>query len=1031
VNLSEPFIRRPVMTTLVMLAILLAGMVGFRFLPIDNLPRVDFPTLSVQAQLPGASPETMATTVATVLERQFSTVSGIDSMNSTSSTGMATITLQFNLARDIDSAAQDVQTAISAAIPLLPAMPTRPFYKKVNPADLPILYLQVFSDTLPIRAVDEYAENLIAQSLSMVEGVAQVNVFGSQKYAVRVRVDPRRLASTGTSIDQVSNAIANGTVKLPTGALQGEHGYFNIQSNDQLLNAQQMAPLIVTTRNGVPVRLSQLGEVEDSVENTLVTNFTKHGRAIVLAVQRQPGTNVVQIIDDIYAKLPKLKSQLPASVGMDVLFDRSVAIRDSVHDVEFTLAITIVLVVGVIALFLRNWRATVISSLSLPTSLLGTCAAMALLSYSLDDMSLMALTLCVGFVVDDAIVVLESIVRHLEMGKDPRTASFEGTREVSFTILSMTLSLVAVFIPILFMTGLIGRLFREFAVTITASIVISGFISLSLTPMLCSRFLKAESKEGRKPSYFESLFDEALDWYDRGLHLVLRHRFLTLQASFLLVLLTGYLAVICPKGFIPAADTGQIFGNTEAFQSISFADMKRHQGQFVKILEKEPTIRNFMSAIGTSPMGASGLNQGRVVIALTPRSQRKLSADQVIQKLRKETANIPGMKLYMINPQSIRIGGQSTKGAYQVTLQGTDLRQLYQSVKDLLAAIRNIPGIQDPTTDVNPSSLQAYIKVDRDKASALGLTSLQIDRALSSSYGTKQVSTLYTATNEYKVILEVMPEFGAGPNELPLLYVRNRTGQMIPLRAFASIEKRVGPLTVTHLGQLPSATMSFNLAPGASLSEVVPQIQEVSRKTLPSSVTATFQGQAQAFQSAIKEMLSLLVVAVLVIYIVLGILYESFAHPFTILAGLPSAGLGAILTLMIFGKDLDVYGFLGLILLIGIVKKNAIMMVDHALEAERKHDMSPEQSIHEACLVRFRPIMMTTMAAIMGSLPLASGLGSGGEARQPLGLAVLGGLIVSQLLTLFITPVIYVYIDEWFGSNPKKLSRFMKWAGRR
>lgn len=1013
------------MTTLVMIAILLAGIVGFSLLPIDNLPRVDFPTLSVQAQLPGASPETMATTVATVLERQFSTVSGIDSMNSTSSTGMCTITLQFNLSRDIDSAAQDVQTAISSAIPLLPPMPTRPFYKKVNPADMPILYLQVYSDTLPIRQVDEYAETLVAQSISMVEGVAQVNVFGSQKYAVRVRVDPRKLAATNTSIDQVSNAISNGTVKLPTGALQGPHGFSNIQANDQLLSSREMAPLIVTTKNGIPVRLSQLGEVQDSVENTLVTNFTKHGRAIVLAVQRQPGTNVVQIIDDVLAKVPLLEKQLPASVHMDVLFDRSVNIRESVRDVEFTLGVTIFLVVLVIAVFLRNWRATAISSLSLPTSLLGTTAAMAILSYSLDDMSLMALTLCVGFVVDDAIVVLESIVRHLEMGKNPRAAALEGTREVSFTILSMTLSLVAVFIPLLFLPGLIGRLFREFAMTMTASIVISGFVSLTLIPMLCSRFLKPEKKG--KASFFEEIFDEALDWYDRGLHLVLRHRFFTLLAMVVLIVITGWLAVICPKGFIPAADTGQIFGNTEAFQSISFEDMKRHQREFSKILDKEPAIRNFMSAIGASPMQAGGLNQGRVVIALQPRNQRKLSADQVIQKLRKETANIPGMKLFMINPQSIRIGGQSTKGAYQITLQGTDLFQLYQSVKDLQEAIKAVPGVQDPTTDVNPSSLQAYIKINRDKASSLGLTARQIDQALASAYGTKQVSTLYTDTNEYKVILEVLPEFGSGPSQLPHLYVRNNAGQMIPLSTFATIKKRVGPLTVTHLGQLPSATMSFNLVPGTSLSEVVSKIQEVARKTLPATVTASFQGQAQAFQSAIQEMLVLLVVAVLVIYIVLGILYESFAHPLTILTGLPSAGLGAILTLMIFGKDLDVYGFLGLVLLIGIVKKNAIMMVDHALECERKHNMPPDKAIHEACLVRFRPIMMTTLAAIMGSIPLASGLGAGGEARQSLGLAVLGGLIFSQFLTLFITPVIYVYID----GGPARLSRMMKWAGRR
>lgn len=1022
------------MTTLVMVAILLVGLVGFRQLPINNLPAVDFPTLSIQAQLPGASPETMATTVATVLERQCSTISGIDSMNSNSSLGSTSVTLQFNLSRDIDSAAQDVQTAISAAIPLLPPMPTRPFYRKVNPADQPVLLLQLSSDTLPLNQVDEYAQTLVAQNISMVDGVAQVNVYGAQKFAVRARIDPRKLNATGIGIDQVVSAMSTGTVKLPTGALFGKDIFYNIQSNDQLSNAAAFRPLIVAVRNGVPVRLRDLGEVTDSVENTLVSNWTRHGRAIVLGVQRQPGTNVVAVIDEIKRRIPGLQAQLPNSVGMSVLFDRTINIRESVRDVEMTLVITVFLVVAVIFLFLRNPTATVISSLSLPASLIGTFAVMAMLDYSLDDLSLMALTLCVGFVVDDAIVVLESIVRHLEMGKDQLTAALDGSREVSFTIISMTVSLVAVFIPLLFLGGLIGRIFREFAVTITASIIISGFVSLSLIPMLCRQFLRPlpqltpsqqKAAHGAVYNQLEQLFDLALLIYADCLNLVLRYRKTTMVANLVLVALTVYLAIICPKGFIPTADTGQIFGNTEAAQNISFADMKRHQAKFSAILNKDPNIENYMSAIGANNQGASSINTGRALIALKPRHQRKLSADQVIQNLRKQTGNIPGIRLYMQNPPAIRLGGQSTKGLYQVTLQSNDLKSLYPSVATMVEQMRSIKGIQDPTADVQPSSLQVRIEVDRNKASALGLTSRQIDDALGSAYGTRQVATILSPANQYKVILEVLPEFLAGPEQLGLLTVRSASGKLIPLKAFARIEQSVSPLSITHLGQLPSATISFNLLPTASLGEVVQAVKETAAAKLPAGVSATLQGNAQAFQKALAEMLSLLVVAVVIIYIVLGILYESFVHPITILAGLPSAGLGAILSLMLFGRDLDVYGFLGLILLIGIVKKNAIMMIDYALAVERSQGKDATAAIHEACLVRFRPIMMTTVAAIMGSLPLATGWGAGGEARQPLGLAVVGGLIVSQLLTLFITPVIYIYIDAWSGGS-RKLPRLMQ-----
>jgi HAE1 family hydrophobic/amphiphilic exporter-1 len=1016
-NIAELFIRRPIATALVMLAILLFGAAGYRLLPVSDLPNVDFPTIQVSASLPGANPDTMASSVALPLEKQFSTIAGLDSMTSTNTNGGTAITLQFTLERNLDAAAQDVQAAMTQAAAFLPqGMPAPPSFRKVNPADQPIIYLALSSPTLPLSTVDEYAENFMAQRISMVSGVAQVQVFGSQKYAVRIQLDPAALATRKIGINEVQAAVANGNVNLPTGTLWGANQAITVQANGQLYNAAAYEPLVVAYRGGSPVRLSDLGRATDSVENNKVASWFNGVRAIVLAIQRQPGTNTVEVVDNIRALLPVFQEQMPPSVKVSVLYDRSISIRSSVRDVKFTLLLTVFLVVMVIFLFLRNVSATVIPSLALPMSIVGTFAVMYLLDYSIDNLSLMALTLSVGFVVDDAIVMLENIVRHMEMGEGAFEAALNGSKEIGFTILSMTLSLAAVFIPVLFLGGILGRLLHEFSVTIISAILVSGFVSLTLTPMLCSRFLRPprEQKHGRLYNAFERVQDGMTHVYDVALRACLRHRFATVMLSFVLLLATGWLFMKMPKGFLPNQDTGSIFGITEAAQGISYDAMTEHQVQLAAIIQKNPYVENIMSSVGTIGGAAGNINQGIVFVRMRSDIDRP-NVDKIIEQLRPQLGAVPGMRAFLQNPPPIRVGGQLTKSLYQFTLQSPDTQQLYAAAQKFESALREVTSLQDVTSDLQIRNPQINVVVDRDKASTLGLTAQQIEDALYTAYGNRQISTIYAPNNEYRVIMELLPKYQLDPNALSLLYVRSSTGQLVPLNTVASLSPSLGPLSVNHLGQLPAVTISFNLKAGVSLGDAVQRVREVALRVLPANITPSFQGTAQAFERSLTGLGVLLVMAILVIYIVLGILYESFIHPITILSGLPSAGFGALLTLMVFHKDLDLYGFVGIIMLIGIVKKNAIMMIDFALEAQRKEGKSAADAIYEGCLVRFRPIMMTTMAALMGTLPIALGVGAGGDSRQTLGLAVVGGLLFSQVVTLFLTPVFYIYMDALQG----------------
>ena len=1013
-NISSIFIERPVATTLVMIGILLAGVMGYRLLPTAALPSVDFPTIQVSVGYPGASPETMAASVATPLEKQFSTIAGLDSMISSSSLGNTRITLQFALERNIDAAALDVQTSISAAMRRLPTdLPAPPSFRKVNPADLPVFYLSMSSSTMRLSDVNEYAENLVAQRLSTINGVSQVQVYGSQKFAVRVQVDPEAVAARGIGIDEIATALEQGNSNQPVGSLSGKVREYTLQSSGGLLKAEEYKPLVVAWRGGAPVRLREVATVIDSVENDRRAAWFDGQRAFTLAIERQPGANTVRLVDEIKKVLPELRKQVPASIEFTVLYDRSESIRDSVDDVQFTMALTIGLVIMVIFIFLRNISATIIPSLAVPLSIVGAFAVMYLSGFSLNNLSLMALTLSVGFVVDDAVVMLENIVRHMEMGKKPMRAAFDGSQEVGFTILSMTISLVAVFIPVLFMGGVVGRLFHEFAVTIAVSILFSGFVSLSLTPMMCSRFLRPPEHNKRQAGLYgatERLFDAAMRFYERTLRGAMRHKFVCLLFSFGVLGATSLMFVSTPKGFLPTEDTGQIVVRTEGQQGSSLVNMTAHQQQLVEIVKKDPDVEHYMSVIG----GGGGQNfthEGFLMLRLTDRSKRP-HASQIVTRLRGQFAQVPGIRTYASLPPPIRIGGASTKSLYQFTMQSPEMGLLYHDATALYQKMQALPSLQNVATDLLLSNPEVRVKILRDKASALGITATQIERALSLAYGTREVSTILAPTNDFQVILELEPKFREQPRTLDLLHVRAPSGQLVPLSTLVSTSTGVGPMVVNHLGQMPSVTISFDLRDGAALGEAVEQVRELASHTLSDSISTSFQGTAQAFQSSFQGMWLLLAMSVAVIYIVLGILYESFIHPVTILSGLPSAGVGAMATLLLFGKDLDIYGFVGIIMLIGIVKKNAIMMIDFALEAQRKYGVSPADSIIEGALVRFRPIMMTTMAALMGTLPIAIGHGAGAEARQPLGLAVVGGLMLSQVLTLYFTPVYYYYLDK-------------------
>ena len=1004
-HLSRIFIERPIMTTLVTFAILLFGVVGFRALPVAALPSVDYPTIQVTAVQPGANPETMASAIATPLEREFSTIAGVRSISSSNSQSTTTITIQFALDRDVDAAAQDVQSAIAKAV--LPPMPRPPSYAKQNPSEQPILYFALNSSTLPLYTVNEYAETVLAQRLSTVSGVSRVQIYGAQKYAVRIQADPDKLAAHQVGIDEVQRAVQQSNVNLPTGRLYGPKQAFTVQSSGQLMQASAYRPLIVQWRKGVPLRLEELANVIDSVEDNKTIAWNNGTRGIILAISRQPGTNTVQIVDQIRKLLPELQAGLPPSVELLLLFDASETVRASIHDVEFTLMLTVALVVMVIFLFLRNLSATLIPGSAVVLSIVGTFAAIYLLGYSLNTLSLMALTLSVGFVVDDAVVMLENIVRYMEMGRGRYEAAILASREIGFTIVSMTLSLIAVFIPVLFLGGMVGRLLHEFSVTIIVAILISGFVSLTFTPMLGSRYLPPHNrKHGPLQVALERGFQTLASAYDYTLQKVLHHKFATMAVAAATLAGTVYIFMTMPTGFIPSQDSGFVFGVTMAGQDISFESMAQRQKAVADILQADPNVANAVAF-------SSDSNVAYLFSMMKPRAERKLSVDQTIEELRPKLGRVPGILAFLQNPPPITINGQFTTSVYQITVQSVNLNEIYEWTPKLTDKIRTLPGFTDVNSDLLISSPQVKVNIDRDRALSLGVTPEQIQNALYTAYGDRQVSNIYAPANQYSVILEVQPEYKRSPDALEKLYIRSSNQKLVPLDGVAQVARTVGPLSVNHFGQLPAATVSFNLRPGFSLGEAAKRVNEAVRELrIPASVTTSFQGTVKEFQESFQNLTILLVVAILVIYIVLGVLYESFIHPITILSGLPSAVFGALLTLALFGKQLDLFAFVGLIMLFGVVKKNAIMMIDFAIQARRVEDLSAAEAIYRGCTLRFRPIMMTTMAALLGTLPIALGYGEGADARQPLGLAVVGGLVVSQFLTLYITPVLYLYLEQ-------------------